>query len=102
MGIAPVEAIEACPGERTLEVAARGRMVWRSVEEFPLDGELTVEVHPRPNAVLIGADAWPPGLEELAAHATANEDSVRRMEGALRELLAESETLRDDVTRFTL
>jgi hypothetical protein len=67
VGIAPVEAIEACPGERTLQIAARGRIVWRSVEAFPLDDELMVNVHPRPNAILLGADAWPTGLAELAA-----------------------------------
>lgn len=41
-------------------------------------------------------------LEELASHTTANESGMHQMEDALGELLAESETLRQDVLRFKL
>jgi hypothetical protein len=67
VGVAPVERIEACPGERTLEVATGGRTVWRSVETFPLDEALTVEIHARPNVIVLGADEWPAGLGGLAS-----------------------------------
>ena len=41
-------------------------------------------------------------LEELSTHTSTNEAGMLAMEEALGELLAESETLRDDVQRFKL
>ena len=88
VGIAPVEVVEACPGERTLQVAARGRVVWRSIEEFPLDGELTVEVHARPNALLFGTDTWPSGLGDLASQVNTIEIDSGRVSSSLTEASA--------------
>jgi tetratricopeptide (TPR) repeat protein len=87
VAVAPVDEIEACPGERTLEIVARGRTVWRSLETFPLDGALAVEVHARPNAVLIGAEAWPPELGELAAQV----NTVEIDSGSARASLTDAE-----------
>jgi tetratricopeptide (TPR) repeat protein len=63
----PVEDLQVCPGESTLDVVARGRTLGRSKESFPLEGVRDVEIEPRPNVVLVGAADWPPGLRAFAS-----------------------------------
>ncbi len=54
--------IEACVGERHVEVRAGGRVVWTGRIEVPLADRFELDVSPRPNAVLVGAPRWPAAL----------------------------------------
>jgi hypothetical protein len=53
----PLTTFEMCPGERALEVVSSGRVVW-SGELAAEESDLTIDLTPRPNAILLGAD-WP-------------------------------------------
>ena len=53
----PLTSFAMCPGQRTLEVVASGRVVW-SGDLAAEESELTLDLTPRPSAVLVGA-AWP-------------------------------------------
>ena len=53
----PLSSFDVCPGARTIEVVASGRVVWAG--SLSADAvEPTVDLSPRPNAVLVGAE-WP-------------------------------------------
>ncbi|HKQ62961.1 MAG TPA: PEGA domain-containing protein, partial [Candidatus Polarisedimenticolaceae bacterium] len=66
-GRLPQDALEVCAGPRELVVRVAGRTVWRSVESVQQGGRQRVEVRPRPNAVLVGSEEWPPSLAALRA-----------------------------------
>jgi len=53
----PLTTFETCPGVRTVEVVASGRIVWSSVLDAE-ESDITIELAPRPNVVVVGAD-WP-------------------------------------------
>ena len=53
----PLTSFAMCPGQRTLEVVASGRVVW-SGDLAAEESDLTLDLTPRPSAVLVGA-AWP-------------------------------------------
>jgi hypothetical protein len=53
----PLTSFAACPGVRALEVVASGRVVWSGNVTAEESGA-TVDLSPRPSAVLVGA-AWP-------------------------------------------
>jgi len=67
MGRLPMEALTVCPGLRRVQVRHGGRPVWQASEQFAESGDKRVDVAPRPNAALIGAEAWPPGLAGYVA-----------------------------------
>lgn len=53
----PLSAFDVCPGSRTIEVVASGRVVWAG--SLSADAiEPTIDLSPRPNAVLVGTE-WP-------------------------------------------
>jgi hypothetical protein len=56
-GSLPLKSFTMCPGRRTLEVVASGRVVWSGVLDLE-EADVTLDLAPRPNAVLVGA-AWP-------------------------------------------
>jgi hypothetical protein len=66
VGRLPLEPLTICPGERVVSVRHGGRLVWRESSLFVEGDETRLEVLPRPNLVLVGAEDWPRGLEELA------------------------------------
>ena len=53
----PLTSFAMCPGLRTIEVGASGRVVW-SGALVAEESDVTLDLSPRPNAVLVGA-AWP-------------------------------------------
>ena len=53
----PLTSFSMCPGPRAIEVVASGRVVW-SGEVVAEESELTLDLSPRPNVVLIGV-SWP-------------------------------------------
>ena len=53
----PLTSFSICPGLRTLEVVASGRIVW-SGALVAEESDVTLDLAPRPNAVLVGA-TWP-------------------------------------------
>ncbi len=55
-GRLPAPALEACPGDHTLEIRAGGRIVWRGPVELAEAGDAVVDVAPRPNLVVVGGD----------------------------------------------
>jgi hypothetical protein len=57
LAMLPLTSFEMCPGLRTLEVVASGRVVWSGVSAAD-ESDVTLDLTPRPNAVLVGA-AWP-------------------------------------------
>jgi tetratricopeptide (TPR) repeat protein len=59
------DPIEVCAGERRIEVRSGGRTIWAETVDVPIGDPLTLEVRPRPNAVLVGADRWPADLAAL-------------------------------------
>ena len=61
----PLTSFAMCPGQRTLEVVASGRVVW-SGEFAAEESELSLDLAPRPNAFLVGA-AWPKSWSEAKA-----------------------------------
>jgi tetratricopeptide (TPR) repeat protein len=64
-GRTPVDAYEVCPGERRVEVRYGGRRIWDSVEDVRPSSQATIDIEPRPNAVLLGTDGWPAALAEF-------------------------------------
>ncbi|HEX6853399.1 MAG TPA: PEGA domain-containing protein [Candidatus Polarisedimenticolaceae bacterium] len=65
LGRIPLEGAALCAGTRAFEVRAGGRVVWRERVELPEQGTATLEVAPRPQAVLLGSATWPAALREL-------------------------------------
>jgi len=61
----PLSSFTVCPGVRTLEVVAAGRVVWSGAMAADA-ADATVDLTPRPNAVLVGA-AWPKSWAEATA-----------------------------------
>jgi hypothetical protein len=61
----PLTSFAACPGVRALEVVASGRVVW-SGDVTADESGATVDLSPRPSAVLVGA-AWPSAWSAAAA-----------------------------------
>ena len=55
----PLTSFAMCPGRRGIEVIASGRVVWAG-DVDPEESGLTIDLSPRPSAVLVGA-AWPKG-----------------------------------------
>jgi len=66
VGRMPIDAVEVCPGARTIQVTLKKRVVWKSVVELPESSEVPVEVTARPNLALVGADEWPRPLQPFA------------------------------------
>jgi len=61
----PLTSFPLCPGVRTVETVAAGRVVWSGTLAADAS-DLTLDLTPRPNAVLVGA-AWPKSWDEAAA-----------------------------------
>lgn len=57
MGSLPLTSFAMCPGRRKLEIIASGRVVW-SAEVAAEESDLTLDLTPRPSAVLVGV-SWP-------------------------------------------
>lgn len=57
--------VEVCAGERRIEVRSGGRTIWAETVDVPIGDPLTLDVRPRPNVVLVGADRWPAELSSL-------------------------------------
>ncbi len=66
VGRLPIEPFEVCPGTRTIDVRSRGRLLWRETRETFESTQVELDVVPRPNLVLIGAQSWPAELEDYA------------------------------------
>ena len=66
-GSLPLAPRQLCPGTVEVEVRAGRRVVWRSLETLQEDRETLVEVRPRPNAALLGADEWPAALSRFGS-----------------------------------
>jgi hypothetical protein len=66
-GRLPIDAHTVCPGDRELEVRFVGRVIWKASVRFREAQEERVRIEARPNAAVIGADAWPRTLEEYGA-----------------------------------
>jgi hypothetical protein len=58
----PLTSFTMCPGRRTLEVVASGRVVW-SGELDAEESELALDLAPRPSAFLVGT-TWPKAWDE--------------------------------------
>jgi len=67
VGRLPLQPLSVCPGERKVEVRLAGRGLWRETVTLDEAVERRVEIRPRPNAALVGADAWPGGLTEFGS-----------------------------------
>jgi hypothetical protein len=61
----PLTSFAMCPGVRTLEVVASGRVVWSGAIAAE-ESDLTLDLTPRPSAVLVGT-AWPKVWEAVVA-----------------------------------
>jgi hypothetical protein len=61
----PLSTFAMCPGLRTIEVIASGRVVW-SASLVAEETDLTLDLTPRPNAVLVGT-AWPKSWDATTA-----------------------------------
>src|SRR5262249_18841467 len=59
--------LRICPGRVDVEVRLRERAIWGVDAEVEVDGEASLEVAPRPNAVLLGAKEWPAALEAVGS-----------------------------------
>jgi hypothetical protein len=75
IGRLPMAALTVCPGLRRVEVRHGGRPVWQASEEFEESVGERLDVAPRPNAALIGAEAWPSGLADYASQFSIDEGS---------------------------
>jgi tetratricopeptide (TPR) repeat protein len=62
----PIESLEVCAGERSIEVVASGRVLWGGRVSIPEGEETRISIAPRPNLALVGAAALPPALAPLA------------------------------------
>jgi hypothetical protein len=58
----PAAPFEICPGERRIDVRLGERGVWSRDVVLAESEEGVLEVEPRPNVVLVGADTWPEDL----------------------------------------
>jgi hypothetical protein len=67
IGRLPAETLEACPGTREISIVQRGRVLWKDQAELREAVPAVHDVAPRPNAVVVGAEAWPPELQAFAA-----------------------------------
>jgi hypothetical protein len=61
----PLTSFTMCPGHRTLEVVSSGRVVW-SGELDAEESDVSLDLAPRPSAVLVGA-AWPKSWADTSA-----------------------------------
>jgi hypothetical protein len=61
----PLTSFAMCPGVRTIEVIASGRIVW-SGSLAAEESDVTLDLSPRPNAVLVG-DSWPKAWASVTA-----------------------------------
>ena len=75
VGRLPLAPFGVCPGERRVEVRHAGRRIWASVANLTESREWVIEVAPRPNVVLLGADEWPPEFGALASGFNATIES---------------------------
>lgn len=66
VGTLPLDPVETCPATRTVEIEYGGRRIWRSEERFLEASTARLEIRPRPNLALLGAEAYPPPLLFLA------------------------------------
>lgn len=57
VALLPLTSFAMCPGQRAVEVVASGRVVW-SDDLAAEESDITLNLAPRPSAVLVGA-AWP-------------------------------------------
>ncbi len=64
-GRLPLAPFGVCPGERRVEVRYAGRRIWASVGNLTEAREWVIEIAPRPNVVLLGAESWPAELRAL-------------------------------------
>ena len=60
----PADAFTVCPGSRTIEAVASGRVVWSGTIEAD-ESERTLDLSPRPNVALVG-DEWPAAWRDFA------------------------------------
>lgn len=74
VGTVPLDGAETCPDTRTVEIVFNGRTLWRSTEQFLDADEVALEVTPRPNVALYGADSWPSSLRFIPARFNATTD----------------------------
>lgn len=65
LGRVPVRGVTLCAGPLEVEVHAGGRVVWSSAVDLPEQGTATIEVAPRPQALLLGSETWPAPLQEV-------------------------------------
>jgi hypothetical protein len=65
VGALPLEPLRVCPGGHDVVVSYGGRRIWSSEEEIAEAGERVVEVAPRPNLVIVGAEGRPPTAGEF-------------------------------------
>jgi len=61
-GRLPVDPIVVCPGDRRLVVRYGDRRVWSRPVSLAEAEEAVLQVEPRPNAVLVGGEDWPPEM----------------------------------------
>jgi hypothetical protein len=59
----PLTSFSMCPGVRSLEVAAAGRVVWSGTITTE-ESDVTLDFTPRPNVVLVGS-AWPKSWDDV-------------------------------------
>ncbi len=65
-GFVPVEEAKVCPGRVVIEVEAGKRIVWRDERTAREEVAASIEITPRPNVALIGADRWPGELQQFS------------------------------------
>jgi len=65
VGALPLEPLRVCPGSHDLVVSYGGRRIWSSEEEIGEAGERVVEVTPRPNLAIVGAESRAPWTGEF-------------------------------------
>lgn len=66
-GRLPHDSFEICPGTREVELRFNERVIWRSAPELRESVDLGLEVDPRPNAAVVGAEVWPAGFEAFSS-----------------------------------
>lgn len=67
VGRLPLEPLAVCPGERRVEVRVAGRRIWQETVSLEEAIERRVEIAPRPNAALVGAERWPAELADCGS-----------------------------------
>jgi hypothetical protein len=69
-GRLPAEWIDVCAGDRRVEVQLAARTLWSEGVSIAEGEETRLAVEARPNAVLVGAEAWPEELRAIASTLT--------------------------------